>query len=173
MDRPLPINFKSAHSNISQCCENECEGLLPDCRVGVKESESEDHSRWMHWQHAQEFTFWTMVATNLMTVWQCTVWMTVGQQDVRWLQVSAWHDHSYMAGIPLLLPAHGLTVKLSPCPCSYSSLAGRIAACLCGHSKCSLLLAQAHPRIQHLSSCYLMCINNCWMLPSNIIFEPE
>ena len=24
-------------------CENKCEGLLPDCRVGVKESESEDN----------------------------------------------------------------------------------------------------------------------------------
>ena len=51
----------------------------------------------------------------------------------------------------------GLIVKLSPCPCSHSSLAGQIAACLCGHSKCKLLLAQARPRmIQHLSSmaCY-------------------
>ena len=33
------------------------------------------------------------------------------QQDVRWLQVRAWHDCSYIAGIPLL--AHGLTVKLN------------------------------------------------------------
>ena len=73
------------------------------------------------------------------------------EQDVRWLQVRAWHDRSYIAGIPLL--AHGLTVKLSPCQCSHSSLAGRIAACLCGHPKCNLLLAQACPRmIQHLSS---------------------
>ena len=38
--------------------------------------------------------------------------------------------HIYIAGIPLL--AHGLTVKLSPSPCSHSSPAGRIAACLCG-----------------------------------------
>ena len=53
------------------------------------------------------------------------------------------HDHSY-----------GLTVKLRPCQCSCSSPAGRIAAaCLCGHFKCNLLLAQARPRmIQHLSS---------------------
>ena len=39
------------------------------------------------------------------------------QQNVRWqglFQVSAWHDRSYIAGILLL--AHGLTVKLSPCP---------------------------------------------------------
>ena len=27
--------------------ENEREGLLPDCNVGVKESESEDDSSWM------------------------------------------------------------------------------------------------------------------------------
>ena len=54
---------------------------------------------------------------------------------------------------PGSMVAHGLTVKLSPCQCSDSSSAGRIAACLCRHSKCNLLLAQAHPRmIQHLSS---------------------
>ena len=54
-------NFKSAHSNISQrrnvhadvrvlqpSRENEREGLLPDCRVGMKESESEDNSSSMH-----------------------------------------------------------------------------------------------------------------------------
>ena len=41
------------------------------------------------------------------------------QQDVRWLQVHAWHDRSYIAGIPLL--AHDLTVKLSPCQCTLSS----------------------------------------------------
>ena len=41
------------------------------------------------------------------------------QQDVRWLQVRAWHDRSYLARILLL--AHGLTVNLSPCPCSHSS----------------------------------------------------
>ena len=36
---------------------------------------------------------------------------------------------------------------------SHSSVAGRIAACLCGHSECNLLLAQAHPKmIQHLTS---------------------
>ena len=54
---------------------------------------------------------------------------------------------------PLL--ADCLTVKLSPCKYSHSSPAGRIAACLCGHPKYNLLLAQAHPRmIQHLSSYY-------------------
>ena len=29
--------------------ENEREGLLLDCRVGVKQIESEDYSSWMHW----------------------------------------------------------------------------------------------------------------------------
>ena len=77
--------------------------------------------------------------------------MSDRQLDVRWLQVCAWHHRSYIAEILLL--ARGLTVKLSPCQCSHSSPAGRIAACLCGHPKCNLLLAQAHPRmIQHLSS---------------------
>ena len=64
----------------------------------------------------------TRQATSLLTL------VTVRQQDVRWLQVRAWHDRSYIAGIPLL--AHSLTVKLSPCPCGHSSLAGRTAACL-------------------------------------------
>ena len=45
----------------------------------------------------------------------------------------------YIAWIPLL--AHGLTVKLS-----HSSVVGRIAACLCWHSKCNLLLAQGRPQ---------------------------
>ena len=38
--------------------------------------------------------------------------MSDRQQDVCWLQVHAWHHHSYIAGIPLL--AHiNLIVKLS------------------------------------------------------------
>ena len=32
------------------------------------------------------------------------------QQDICWLQVHAWHDHSYIARIPML--THGLTVNL-------------------------------------------------------------
>ena len=153
MDRPLTVNFKSVHSNISwrlSVHAARCRRVLElshenEHGVGVKESVSENYSRWMQWQHAQEFTsVWTMVATNVMIAWQCTLRATVGQQDVHWLQVRAWQDCSYMTGIipPL---AHGLTVKLSPCLCSHSSLAGRIAACLCGHSKCNLLLAQAAP----------------------------
>ena len=59
---------------------------------------------------------------------------------------------SYIAGILLL--AHDSTMKLNPCPCSHSGLARRTAcACLCGHLKCNLLLAQVRPRMmQHLSS---------------------
>ena len=70
------------------------------------------------------------------------------------------------------LLACGSTVKLSPCPCS---LAGWIAACLCGHSKCNLLLAQARPRmIQHLTICLVVnwypnpfmgqisAVSSCW-----------
>ena len=53
--------------------------------------------------------------------------------DVCWFQVRAWRHRSYIAEIPLL--AHGLTVKLSPCQCSHSSPAGRIAAPLCEHPK--------------------------------------
>ena len=131
--------------------ESKREGLLPDCRVGVKESESNNYSSWIHWQQARQLTFWTMVR-----VWR-------SRDKAGWLQVRAWHDRSYIAWIPLL--AHGLTVKLSRCPCSDGSLAGQIAACLCGHSKCNLLLAQARPRmIQHLSSynseawCYLLYV---------------
>ena len=59
---------------------------------------------------------------------------------------SSCYDRSYTAGIPLL--AHGLTVKLSPCPCSHSSLTGRIAAWVCvsiPNAICySLRLARPH-----------------------------
>jgi len=44
------------------------------------------------------------------------------------LTVRAWHDCSfYIAGIPAS-SYNSLTVKLSPCPCSHSSPAERIAA---------------------------------------------
>ena len=101
---------------------------------------------------ARTATYFLNYGTSLtITVWQGRLRVTTGQQDVCWLQVRAWHNCSYIAGVTLI--AHGLTVKLSPCPCSHSSPARRIAACLCGHSKCNLLLAQARPRIvQHLSS---------------------
>ena len=70
LDWPLIVNFKrNQNFNILRCprrCvlqlshENECEGLLPDCRVSVKESE--DDSSWMRWQHTRQFTFWTLVS---------------------------------------------------------------------------------------------------------------
>ena len=102
--------------------------------------------------------------TSLMFAWQGRLWVTVGQQDVRWLQVRAWHDCSYIAWISLL--GHGLTMKLIAHArvANHSSLAGRIAACLRGHFKCNLPLAQAQPRmIQHLSSycCYTCCFICC------------
>ena len=104
---------------------------------------------WMHRQHAQKLTFWTMVRVWRLGDKAGCEWQT--QQGVHWLQVCARRDYSYIAWI--LLQAHCLTVKLSPCTCSHSSLAGQIAAHLCGHSKCNLLVAQAHPRmIQHLTS---------------------
>ena len=107
---------------MPSCTEDERERLLPDCRVGEKESESENYSSWMH--------FWTMV--SLTIAWQGRLeWQTA--LDVCWFQVRAWRHRSYIAEIPLL--AHGLTVKLSPCQCSHSSPAGRIAAPLCEHPK--------------------------------------
>ena len=113
--------------------------------------ESEREQRWLKlsgWQHAQQVTFLNYGESDDRMTRHA---MSDRQQDVHWLQVRTLHDRSYIAGILLL--AHGLTVKLSPCPCSHSSPAGRIAACLCGHPKCSLLLAQARPRmIQHISS---------------------
>ena len=90
--------------------------ILPDCRVGIKESESEDYSSWTHWQHVRQLTF---------PLWQYEFDIHVTRQAVsesrtaglRWLQVCAWRDHSYIAWISLL--GHGLTVKLSPCLCSH------------------------------------------------------
>ena len=74
------------------------------------------------------------------------------QQNVWWrdlLEVSTWHDRSYITMIPLL--AHGLTVKLT-----HAHVAIVVChACLCGHFKYILLLTQACPRMmQHLSSLF-------------------
>ena len=101
----------------------------------MKEGKSKDDSSWMCWQHAPQLNYGE--SDDHMTK-QAT---SDRQQDVRSLQVHTRHDRSYIAGIPLL--AHGLAVKFSPCQCSDSSSAGRIAACLCGHPKCNMLLAQA------------------------------
>ena len=68
---------------------------------------------------------------RLMFTWQARLQVIVGQQGVRWVQVRAWHDRSYIAWISLL--GHGLTVNLAhACPClNHSSPPGRIwAACL-------------------------------------------
>ena len=61
------------------------------------------------------------------------------------------------------LLAHGLTVKLSPCPCSHSSLAGRIDACLCGHSKCNLLLRLAPVCLSILLNFICTVCNRRWV----------
>ena len=98
-------------------------------------------------------TYFLNHGMSLTIAWQGRLRVIVGQQG---------HGTALASGTILAWPlihsmnsllAHGLTVKLSQSPCSHSSLAGRIAACLCGHSKCNLLLAQARPRmIQHLTS---------------------
>ena len=95
--------------------ENEHEGLLADSTVGVKEWELRVYSSSIHWRQAMQLTFWTIV-----WVWHGRLRVTL-RQDVRWFQVRAWYDRSYIAWIPLL--ADGLTMKLSPCTCSHSSLA--------------------------------------------------
>ena len=123
--------FHDDWTSVQLSRENEHEGLLPDCRVSVKQSKSEDYSSWMHWQYAWQLTFWTMV-------W---VWRSRDKAGCEWQSDSRVYTgfryapgmttHIYIAWILLLV--HNLTVKLS-----HSSLAGRIAACLCRHSKCNL-----------------------------------
>ena len=110
------------------------------------------YSSWMNWQHTQQLTFWTIVrlcdkAGRLrVSSWSYSRYVHCRASGA----CLAW-PLIYIGMVPLL--AHGLTVKLSPCPCSHSSLVGRIAACLYGHSKCNLLLAQGCPRmIQHFTS---------------------
>ena len=82
------------------------------------------------------------------------------------LHVSAWHNRSYTARIPLL--THYVSVKLCPCLCSHSSQAGWMAACKHVWSptfdddfKWHLLLAQAHSRMmQYLSSTVVLSIQH-------------
>ena len=78
--------------------ENECEGLLPDCRVGVKESKSEvecigsTHSNLLsvlNYGDKSDDRVTRQAASDR-------------QQDVLWLRVHAWHDRSYIARISLL-----------------------------------------------------------------------
>ena len=154
LDRPLTVNFKWAHSNISRCPrwrvlqlsrENEREGY---CQIAG-----------LAWKRATAKTIeveWLAARTATSELWW--VWRS---RDKAWYEWQA-AGCSLASGMCFAWPlihsrdpplARGLTVELSPCPCNHSSPAGRIAACLCGHPKCNLLLAQACPRmIQHLSS---------------------
>ena len=93
-------------------CENKREGLLPDCRVGV-ESELQDNSSWMHWQHTWQLTFWTMVR-----VWRSRdkagcEWQSDGRVYTGFRYAPGMTTHT-QHGFPCYI-AHGLTVKLSPC----------------------------------------------------------
>ena len=66
---------------------------------------------------------------SLTIVWQGRLRVTVGQQGVRWLQICASHDRSYIAWISLL--AHGLTVKLNPYRCSHTDIYVGISNATC------------------------------------------
>ena len=186
LDTPLIVNFKWAHSQwltwqvlqawptsarVGQACEtkcqhqrvlqlsleNECEGLLPDCSVSMKESE--DDLNWMHWQHTRQLTFWLVLqATPFAKGMACERdYFLIGtlrvihcdrHQNVQWpslLQVSTWYDRSYTAGIPCWL----MVWLWSQCPCSHGSPPGQIAALwTCEvHFKYNFLLTQVHPRM--------------------------
>ena len=117
------VNFKWAHSKFWYFMKSMPMCTLAICKLwerawrdtarlqGWRERERE--RRWMCWQHARQLTFWTMVR-----VWRSRD--KAGYEwHVCWLQVHSWRDRSYIAWIPLL--AHGLTVKLSPDPCSHSN----------------------------------------------------
>ena len=140
--RPLTVNFKWAHSNILHVHGSltyiSAKGLLPDCSVGAKDSENEDDSTWMRRQHARQLSdksmLWIWLSHCRMTIEMGCEWQTTNL-----LQVSAWHDRSYTAGIAPLAQGlfESLNVKSSPWPCSHSSPAGRICA----------ILAQARPKM--------------------------
>ena len=118
---------KWAHSNISQWWNVHADVYFSKAvkisvkgyyRVAVKESESEDDLSWIHWQHT-----WQLCELRTLA-WQGRLRVTLVSDrqtaGCTLASVRAWHGHSYIAGIPLL--AHSLTVKLSPCPYSHSSL---------------------------------------------------
>ena len=113
LDQPLTINFKMNAIPIFH------DGLLlPDCRVGVKESKSKDDSSWMLAARTRQ----------LSELWYESYHsgqdsLAASERIGGLLQVSlAWP----LIQSRLLLLVHGSTVKLSPCPCSHSSPAGRI-----------------------------------------------
>ena len=132
LDRPLTVNFKSAHSNISWWLTSAKpwkRAWRATARLqGRRETDWERRLFKLNALAIRTATHFLNHGTSLTIARQGRLRVTVGQQGVRWLQVSSWHDRSYIAWIPLL--PHDLTVKLSPCPCSRSSLAGRMAACL-------------------------------------------
>ena len=107
--------------------ENECEGLLPDCRVGVKERERRRFK--LNALAARTTTHFLNHGMSLTIVWQGRLRVTVGQQGVRWLQIRASHDRSYIAWISLL--AYGLTVELNPYHCSHTDIYVGIANATC------------------------------------------
>ena len=152
LDQLLTVNLKSAHSNISQWLNFSATKPRKQYCQTAGSTWNRVKVKTIHVECiGSTYGNFLNHGTSLTIAWQGRLQVTVGQQGVHWFQVRSWHDRSYVAWISLL--AHGTIVKLSPCPCSHSSLAGRIGACLWGHSKCNLLLAQARPRmIQHLTS---------------------
>ena len=120
MDRPLTVYFKSAHSNILRWLSTRTPHWHVAKGTLLKGSACEREWEWRLFKlnalATRTTTYFLDYGTSLTIAWQGRVRVTVGQQDVRWLQVRAWHDRSYIAWISLL--GHGLTVKLSPCPCS-------------------------------------------------------
>ena len=92
--------------------ENEHEGLLPDCRVGVKKKRQ---------QRRFKLNVGSTHGNLLSELWYDSGdRMTMQAASERGLlQVSTWHDRSYIPRIFLL--AHGSTVKLTSWPCHASS----------------------------------------------------
>ena len=122
LDRSLTVNFTHSYFTISNICprrrvlqlsrENKRDGLLPDCRVGMKESDSKDSS-WIHWQHARQLTF----CESDDHVTRQT--KSDRQQDVRWLHVGALHECLYIAGISLIAHAMVWLWSLAQSQCSH------------------------------------------------------
>ena len=110
LDRPLTVNFKWAHSKFAKPWEWAWSATAR-LQGWCERERGWNDSNSIRWQHAQQITF---CESDDRVTRQA---MSDRQQDVRWLQVRAWHESSYIAGIPLL--DYGLTVKLSPCQYSH------------------------------------------------------
>ena len=105
MDRPLTANFKSGHLNISRwvsvhtsltCIakpwERAWRATQGTARLqGRCEREWEQRLFKLNALAAHMTTYSLNYGTSLTIVWQGRVQVTVGQLDVRWLQVRAWH----------------------------------------------------------------------------------